>query len=388
MALVLLHFAKNSGPLKFGELSFYLVLISYSAFAVFGINASYVKHFSISQIESDREKFTILNFWYNLILGVIVLIFILALVRGNQSYSLAAICFLNLIRGSIQSIFRAEINVWRLCLFNAIFSLMYLSCYIIGVVNHSSYDAQTFLDFWALALIVSIVFGVCLIFSKLTRLKNYDVGFVRDKFYVFFKNGVSLFLIGFGNTALLSADRLLLNLFSAPLDVVGYYQFADSISLVFYLGSNSILFLIAPMYMRQISDGVIGPDEFMSKSLRVGVLWFIPLIVFSLLGFLSIEFYFVDFQASQLLVLLLSLSKFFCLFLFIPVTLFSVFHYESVLMKTYCLIILPMIFLQAVFIIFVKTYWILPIISIIAVLTILFILCKLKSSQLKTVDGL
>ena len=334
MAIVLLHFAKNAGPISFGELSFYLVLISYSAFAVFGINASYVKHYSIEVNEGARDKLSVFNFWYNVVIGLLVFILIFGLVSGEGSFSLGVICFLNLVRGSVQSICRAELKVWHLSLFNASFSILYLFSYYLGVASVELYEAQNFLNYWALSLVLTIVFGVSLIISKLINTNHYSISFIKDNFSLLFKNSVALFVINFGNTVLLSADRFLLNILNAPIDTIGYYQFADNIASVFYLGSNSLLFLLVPVYIRKLSDGSISIEEFKMKFLKIGTVWVVPLFIFVITAYFSIEFFFVDYQPSLLVMILLTISKFLCLFIFIPVTVLTTFHYEKILMKT------------------------------------------------------
>ena len=378
MAIVLLHFAKNSGPISFGELSFYLVLISYSAFAVFGINASYVKHYSIEKNEDSREKLSVFNFWYNVVIGILVFTLIFGLVSGEGSFALALICFLNLVRGSVQSICRAELKVWHLSFFNAGFSMLYLSSYYWGVVSVELYQAQNFLNYWAISLVLTVVFGASLILPKLINTNHYSISFIKDNFTVLFKNAIALFVINFGNTILLSADRFLLNVLNAPLDAIGYYQFADNIASVFYLGSNSLLFLLVPVYMRKLSDGSITVDEFKAKFLKIGIAWIVPLFVFIIIAYFSIQFFFVDYQASLLVMVLLTISKFLCLLIFIPVTVLTTFHYERVLMKTYYSIIIPMLLIQVTWILFMSEYWLLPIVTILGVATILFMLWKVK----------
>jgi O-antigen/teichoic acid export membrane protein len=374
MALVLLHFAKNSGPTSYGELSFYLVLITYSAFAVFGINASYVKHYSINKTESFRNKLTVFNFWYNFVIAFLVFTLIFVFVTDEGAFALALICCLNLVRGSIQSICRAELKVWRLSIFNAVFSIFYLIAYYCGVVSSSNYDVQIFLSYWALSLAITILLGTCLIIPNLINMKNYSKEFIRDNFSLLLKNAIALFVINFGNTILLSSDRMLLNIFDAPLESVGYYQFADNIASIFYLGSNSLLFLLVPVYMRKLSDRTISVDDFKSKFLKFGALWLAPLLAFILIAYFGIQFFFVDYQESLLVMVLLTISKFICLFIFVPVTVLTTFHYERVLMKTYYSVIIPMLLLQMLLIVFMKPYWLLPVVTIISVVTILCLL--------------
>ena len=388
MAIVLLHFAKNAGPISFGELSFYLVLISYSAFAVFGINASYVKHYSIEKNEDSRDKLSVFNFWYNVVIGILVFTLIFGLVSGEGSYALALICFLNLVRGSVQSICRAELKVLHLSFFNAGFSILYLSSYYWGVVSVELYQAESFLNYWALSLVLTTVLGVSLILPKLINTKHYSISFIKDNFTVLFKNAIALFVINFGNTILLSADRFFLNILNAPVDAIGYYQFADNIASVFYLGSNSLLFLLVPVYMRKLSDGSITVDEFKAKFLKIGVAWIVPLFVFIITAYFSIQFFFVDYQASLLVMVLLTISKFLCLFIFIPVTVLTTFHYERVLIKTYYSIIIPMLLIQVTWILFMSEYWLLPIVTIIGVTTILFLLWKVKPRLVNEADAL
>ena len=387
MAIVLLHFAKNSGPIIFGELSFYLVLISYSAFAVFGINASYVKHFSINNADEYRDKLTVFNFWYNFVLGLSVFFLIIMLIPKEGALSLAVICYLNLIRGSIQSICRAELKVWRLNIFNAVFSLSYLAAYYWGVVRVGSFDSSVFLYYWALSLVFSMMFGLSLIVPKLIKLSNYSVTFLSANFYMLFKNAIALFVINFGNTILLSSDRFLLNALSAPLEVVGNYQFADNIASIFYLGSNSLLFLLAPVFMRKLSEGSISVEQFKHKFLRIWLLWLLPLIIFIFIAFIVVKFIFTNFNSASSLVVLLTISKFMCLFVFVPVTVLTTFHYEKILLKIYYAVIIPMLFIQALLVINSVSYLLLPLVSVVGVSVILFFLWKVKINQVSPMQG-
>ena len=62
MAIVLLHFARMADVSEFGRLSSYLLFITYSAFSVFGINASFVKEHSFSN-DKNIKYLQILTFF-------------------------------------------------------------------------------------------------------------------------------------------------------------------------------------------------------------------------------------------------------------------------------------------------------------------------------------
>lgn len=376
MALVLLHFARESGPNIYGELSIYLILISYSSFAVLGINASYVKSYSVSDNVDEKKMLTVFNFSYNLLVGVFLSFFIYMLIDGESVLFLCVICSLNLIRGSIQSILRAELRVYQLSLFNLLFSIAYLFLYYLGVHSTKIYEVEQFLIYWSWALLISVFFGFIFVAKVVMSSDSYSLSFIKNNFLPLIKGSILLFIINFGNTVILTSDRFLLNLFSIPTGYIGKYQFADNLSAMFYLGTSAILYLFVPVYLKNISNGSISAEKFTHKFLKFAVFLLVPLLSFAVISYAVIEYIFPEYTESFPIFLNLLLVKYFCLLLFIPITIYTALNFERALVSFYIFSIAAMLILQILIILVFKDIFsdflnFLPFTSVLAAIMIL-----------------
>lgn len=363
MALVVLNFAKMAGPTVFGELSSYLLIVTYSAFSVLGLNASFVKEFSLFDKQVDKHRLYNLTFFYTLLTGFLVALICLS-IGGEGSNSLALICFFGLLRGLFQSALRARLAVLPLSFFNFVFSILYLIFYIVFVAYPGVYIVENFLLGWSLSLVVSCIFGLYLLRHSLLVKSSYFVLGIKDIALRMLLGSVFLFLISLGNMMLVSFDRVLLNLMGMPSKNIGLYQFADNVSSIFYLGSSALLYLLVPIYIKKLSSGDMSPQEFEAKFLKVAFIWLIPLVVFLGGAYMLLLFFFEVYLESYLSLFLLTVSKYITLLLFVPVTIFSALSNEKKLVNYYLISIIPMVALQWALLYFVpEYYWGLAVIS-------------------------
>ena len=56
-SLIVLAMANNVGPSEYGSFAYAFILITYSAYIVFGTNQSIVKHFPLSKKEDEKNYF-------------------------------------------------------------------------------------------------------------------------------------------------------------------------------------------------------------------------------------------------------------------------------------------------------------------------------------------
>ena len=277
MAIVLLHFARMADVSEFGRLSSYLLFITYSAFSVFGINASFVKEHSFSNDKNHQDMLTNINLFYTLLTGIAVFT-ICFILNFDEWYSLGLISLLGLMRGCIQTILRARSQAFNLSIFNILFALSYALLYFLYVAYPEDYQIKYFLNGWLIALSISITIVIFLVCKPIFNAEAYMLDKVKPSITRLLSGSALLFLVNIGNLIFISFDRVLLNLMAMPSEKIGLYQFADNISSIFHLGSSAILFLLTPIYLRDLSNGTLSQSKFKSKFLKIAIFWIIPLI--------------------------------------------------------------------------------------------------------------
>ncbi len=335
-AFILLHFANLVGPVVYGEAASSMLAITYSAFLVFGINGAYVKFYSMESNEVIAQQFSSFNLVYNFIMSCICYFFVLIIINVPYAYYVAGICSLNLLRGSIQSIFRASVKSKLLAVFNMTFAIFFLVIYFASIWQSQTVNNTDLFRSWCFALSISIVFGFYIIYKQnmLFSLISCELyRFIQEKFILMLKNGFYLVLLTFASIIFISSDRLMLVLLNYDSSKVGYYQYADSISNIFYMGSSSLLYLLTPIYTRKLKQACLSIDDFVDKGIRVGALWGGVVVGFVLVAYGGIHIFAPKYISAWPTVTLLSVVKYFLLLMFIPSTIFMTLHRESILIK-------------------------------------------------------
>ncbi|MEZ9709059.1 lipopolysaccharide biosynthesis protein [Vibrio breoganii] len=375
-ALVVFHFAHNVGPVYFGEFSVYLLCITYSAFVVLGINSSYVKFYSIEREKENKGKLTAINFVFNCVMGIFVFVFVQVYFSIDGAFYLALICFMNLLRGSIQSILRASQRVNVLTAYNGLFAVIYLSMYMTFLV-WNEYSIDNFLFSWSASLVTVNVIGLFFIRKDIFHKSNYSFEYFVSKTNVLATTSLNLFLVSICNTLLLSFDRVLFNFFGVDKAMIGNYQFADNIASVFYLGSNALLYMLSPYYMSELASDKITITYFKKKFLRIFLAWSVPLVFFVVISYLLLPLMFPEYSQSVDYVAGLTLNKYLCLLLFVPTTILSYLNDEKLLLISYIKVMPLLILIQFVIVGWTSTpIFLIPYISAMFIFILLFSLLK------------
>lgn len=346
-ALVLLHFATTVGPAEYGETAASLLAITYSAFIVLGMNGAYVKYYSLAKDNVDRVNLSGFCLISNAGAASLAFFFVFFFVKQDYVLSVAIICAFNLLKGAEQSILRASLNVNYLAILNTLFSFLFASIYAYSYLLLENMDNHSFFRSWSISLVVTVVLGIYMLFYKglIAQIftKNFAV-FFKSNFLKLFSNGILLALLTFSSIFFISSDRIIMIWLSLDSEIVGRYQFADSVTNIFYMGSSALLYLLTPFYTRRLNNREISPDQFIKTGVLVGAAWVLTLLIFLVMAYFGVSHFAPGYIEGFKTVMLLGVLKYTLLFIFIPSTLYMTFHKEKLLLKIYFYVI-PLTFL-------------------------------------------
>lgn len=335
-AVVLLHFAGLVGAEGFSEVAPALLAVTYSAFLVMGINGAYVKVYSKTSSSLIMKRLSTYCISFNVLIAGLAFILVNALLDNVSSILVAGICALNLIKGGIQSVLRATLKTSELAILNFLYATVYLIGYLFLLQKLSGVGADTLFTSWLFAQSIGVFWGVSILFRLNLLTSPYKATFVRFarlRSKVMFSNGVKLAALTLTSILFTSSDRFLLIQFDFDQALIGGYQFADSFSNIFYMGSSALLYLLTPFYTRQLHEGKISRSYFTMKSLLIGGGWFFVVGLFVLTAYLACLWYFTDYQQYVAVIALLSLVKYLMLLMFIPSTIYMTWNVELNLLK-------------------------------------------------------
>ena len=123
-----------------------------------------------------------------------------------------------------------------------------------------------------------------ILYLKITEFNNF-ISITKIKLfniykYFFLKDGIKLTLITILGTLIISIDRLFyLNVYDFSDDILGSIQLADNISTVVSLGIGSILFIITPKIIENLSSGSLNKSYFYKR----GYMFLLIFLIFALI---------------------------------------------------------------------------------------------------------
>ncbi|XOV79193.1 MAG: lipopolysaccharide biosynthesis protein [Aestuariibacter sp.] len=349
VAFIMLHFAKYVGAEVYGEIASSLIAVTYSAFIVLGINGAYVKLYSLCSDAYKMKRLSTFCLMFNLLGALIAFITVFLLNSKSFAALVGLICACNLFRGAVQSILRATMQTMTLSLYNFLFALIYMVVY--GTLIYSDYaNSETLIFFaWGAGAVTSVIMGIIILVKNdlisLPPLSQFK-SFVAENSPVFLKNGVKLASLTFASIFLMSSDRILLINLDFSSEIIGFYQFADSVSNVFYMGSSALLYLLTPHFTREINEGRLSPERFIKKGGQFGLIWLPTLLVFLGVSFLVIRELFPEYKEAVPTIWILSVTKYLMLLMFIPNIICMTFNIEMRLLHIFSVAILLCVLVQ------------------------------------------
>ncbi|MBF0170721.1 MAG: hypothetical protein HQK87_06500 [Nitrospinae bacterium] len=339
VALVYLGYATQAGPARYGEVAESMLVITYSAFLILGINGSYVKYFSLEKSVSARRMLSSFNVGYNVLLGAAAFGLGVMLIDRPYAPLVGGICALNLMRGSVQTLLRAHVMSGALSAFNVSFALLFGVLFLTVVDDNAS-----FFGAWFAALALSLPPGLWLVIRR--RIVSWEyrrlLRFTRSRFATLFKNGVLLAALTFAGIFYLSSDRIILIALDYPEAGVGLYQFADNVSGIFYLVSSSLLYMLTPVYIGRLERREITLAAFAAQGGKVALVWLGVLVLFVGAAWIGVTFFAPAYVAALPTVAFLAATKYVTLILFIPGTAAMAYHREGRLLAAYGAMMLPL----------------------------------------------
>lgn len=337
-ALILLHFAKEVGPLKFGESAASFLVISYSAFIILGINGSYVKYVSIEKDSKNRRYLSSYNFGYNFAAACLAVLVTLFVIRQDYALTVAAIAGLSLIRGSIQSILRGYLYTGPLALINLLFALLFLAGYMSAFIFREEMSGPIFFGCWAASLLATSIAGSYILYRYKCLSSFFQPAFIEHCAVNFKKlavNGLLLALMTFASVVFISFDRISLILAGVDKELIGIYQFADSLSSIFYRGCNTLIFMLTPIYIAKLTSGNIGFGQFFSVGEKIALAAIPVFVIFIFVADFGTAYFAADYTGITFIIALLSSVKFVLLMLFLPTTVYKALNKEASLLLMY-----------------------------------------------------
>ena len=294
-AFLFFGIAKISSPSEYGDAVSDFLMITYSSFIVIGINQVLVKWHSMS--ESSLFKSFILNYniIFNVFFSIILFFLILFFFKSNSYISISLICSLKLISEGFVSVFRVRNKIFYI---NAVYLSSSLTFLFLFFYNVDS--IESFFQSWSYSIMVGLTTGLIL-YLKITEFNNFitltKIKLFKIYKYFFLKEGIKLTLITILGTLIISIDRLFyLNVYDFSDDILGSIQLADNISTVVSLGIGSILFIITPKIIENLSSGSLNKLYFYKR----GYMFLLIFLIFALIINIPIlyftKFYFTEYN--------------------------------------------------------------------------------------------
>jgi hypothetical protein len=261
--------AKIVTPYQYGDASSSFLLITYSSFAVLGINQVIVKWSSKSKSINFKRFLINYSLIYNIVFSVIVFLLIFNISKSNYRISLSIICSLRLIIESIITIFRISNKPLYINYVYISISSIFLMLFLI-IVNNMT----TFFIAWSISIVLGLIISVVLFsFFNETKAKiSLKTTYKYFKIYniKFLIDGFNLSMITIISTLFVTADKFFyINIFKFPNLLLGNIQLSDNISSVLSLGLGSVLFIITPQVLNLIHESKIDLNYFINISYKI-----------------------------------------------------------------------------------------------------------------------
>ncbi|WP_152973306.1 oligosaccharide flippase family protein [Lacinutrix mariniflava] len=344
-----MSFANLVTPEEYGRASIGFQVVTYSAFIVMGVNQVLLKRYSLEENKQLKHFFVQYNVFYNLLVCLfsILLISILFSSKDYVIY-LSLICGVKLILESAIAINRVNGNMVKINIIYLSYSVLFLVLFFSFVSN-----VFNFFKYWS----YSIVFGACIgaLLSFIQVFKSFDVTifkkYFKDYYKVLFNDGIKLALISLISPLFSTLNIICLNLFKIDEAVIGNFQLADNIANMVSLGGASVLFIVFPDVIKQISKDKTKIQSFYTIGIKILVSSIIALIVLYYPLKEALVYFFPEYQKLSYLILFTLISRLLILLLFIPNSVWITFSKEKIYIKS---AVLGVLIMGVVFVVFLN----------------------------------
>ena len=244
--------ASKFGPQEYGKLASYLIAVTYSAYALLGVNQFVVKRVSTGQLTIEIGISRML--FYFLFATVLTSIYFGAISGHEHRSLLFLVVLVNLFRSICIALARVNDSMRHLSLSNFLASLIFVlfALFFIDTI-------QKYLISWA---VINCVASIVLIYGLRLKLSSFsNVLKFRNHLDGLFES-LAFVLTGLITTYFLTAERFILIRIESSNKILGIYQFADQISLALYIGLSSMVFFYTPkIYSHYNGNTNIGSRE-------------------------------------------------------------------------------------------------------------------------------
>lgn len=327
-----MSFANLVTPEEYGRASIGFQVVTYSAFIVMGVNQVLLKHYSLEENEKLKTFYLQYNFAYNLI-ACLFSVFLISVLFSSKEYVvfLSLICGVKLILESSIATNRVKGNMVNINIIYISYSLLFLLLFFTLVTN-----VFEFFKYWSYSIIFGACVGVLLSFKSV--FKGFSIkGFkkaLKQSFGLLFNDGIKLALISLISPLFSTLNIICLNIFKVDSAVIGNFQLADNIANMVSLGGASILFIVFPDVIKQISKDKSKIQLFYKVGFKVVVLCIIALIVLYYPLKEALLYFFPEYEKLSYLILFTLISRLLILLLFIPNSVWITFSKEKIYIKS------------------------------------------------------
>lgn len=331
-AFLFFGIAKISTPSEYGDAVSDFLMITYSSFFVIGINQVLVKWHSISKSFLFKSFILNYNIIFNVFFSIILFFLILFFFKSNYYISISIICSLKLISEGFVSVFRVRNKIFYI---NAVYLSSSLAFLILFFYNVDS--IESFFQSWSYSIMIGLTTGLIL-YLKITEFNNFititKIKLFKIYKYFFLEEGIKLTLITVLSTLIISIDRLFyLNVYDFSDDILGSIQLADNISTVVSLGIGSILFIITPKIIENLSSGTISKSYFYKRGYKFMFIFLVFALIINIPILYFTNFYFSEYTQITYPLYVYTIIKILNLAFFMPNLISNIMLKEKTFLK-------------------------------------------------------
>lgn len=365
--LALLYFliARKVGPEEYGEATSSFLAISYSSFAILGVNQVLIKWHAIHEKEDIKKFFIEFNLLYNIIICIIVFFVLSTFLENEYKIYVAGIASLKLLQELLVNINRAKQHIFEINTMYLSFALCFCSLFFLFVT-----DIFSFFKFWLVGLLFSVTLGCILTLPNSQLYSNPKFFFEKTRIYFkrFIQDGIKLALIAAILPLYLNLDRILLiNFTSIDKSYIGNLQLADNIATVVSFGISSLLFITTPIIIEKLKKGEIQSSYLFKISYRLLFVFLLGLTICAFPLIYLMDIVFPQYNQIKIPLILYLIGRLLYISLYVPKILSITFSRETYYIKViyFWFAILLLLFATSIFFVDSKQLiWLLPIILI------------------------
>lgn len=347
LALIFMSFANLVSPEAYGKASVGFQTITYSAFIVLGINQVLLKRYSLEN-KKDLKNFYL---QYNVIFNFIACVFSIILINllfSSKEYALylSIICGFKLVLESSIAVNRVKGNMVNINIIYLSYSILFLLLYLLFVK-----DVLSFFKYWSFSVLFGAFVGLFLSLRRIIRKFNLNLFKTKLKanYKLLFNDGLKLALIGIISPLFSTLNIIFLNAFNVDKVIVGNFQLADNIANIISLGAASVLFIVFPNVIKQISKDKSKINKFYKIGFKITIVSIVCLLVLYYPLKEVLLYFFPEYKKLPYLILFTIISRLFILLLFIPNSVWITFSREKIYIKSATLGVFVMALIFALF---------------------------------------